>query len=101
MIVALLALLTAQPLPAETDIVVIGKRLAGVSVMVGRDASGRLTCGLDRSSGDASLDAQLCRAAAKCVGKGLVDHAGVAACVERRKPELLAQLERSLARGGR
>lgn len=97
MILTILALmLQTVPVTAEeTDIVVIGHRLRQVSVIVGRDARGKFTCSLNRSSGRARLDAQLCRAAAQCVRQKARD---VGACVDARKPELLDDVRRSLGR---
>ena len=96
----LLAASVVQPVSeprTEADIVVIGRRLAGLSVNVGRDARGRFTCGLSASSGSGRLDAELCRTASRCVREGATDNAGVAACIDRRKPDLLADLRRRLA----
>lgn len=98
MILSALLLLTpaVQDAPAEeTDIVVIGKRLDAMSVIVGRDARGKFTCGLNQSSGNARLDASLCRTAATCVRKRAPD---VQACVTARKPALLADVRQSLGR---
>jgi hypothetical protein len=103
MIAALLfaALLQTAPPPLqeeEADIVVIGRRLSEIAVTVGRDARGKFTCGLNKSSGNSRLDALLCRTAAKCVRQGAAEGAKVQACVDRRKPELLAEVRKSLAR---
>lgn len=85
----------------EPDIEVIGRRLASVSVIVGRDPRGHFTCGLSQSSGNAHLDEQLCRVAAKCVKSGATDHGAVSACIDRRKPALLEDVRRALGRGAR
>lgn len=94
MILSLLLLLTAQT--AGDEIVVIGKRFSGIQVIVGKDARGRFTCGLSESSGNARLDARLCKAAAKCVVKG----SGARDCIEQRKPALLADFRREWLSGG-
>lgn len=96
----LLAASVVQPAAepqTEADIVVIGRRLAGVSANVGRDARGRFTCSLSASSGSGRLDAELCRTASRCVREGANNNAAVAACIDRRKPALLADLRRRLA----
>ena len=77
---ALALAVQGTPLPAEEpDIVVIGRRLAALSVRVGRDPQGRFTCGLSQSTGNARLDEQLCRTAAKCVKTGAIDQVAAAA----------------------
>ena len=86
----------APPAAMAEDIVVVARRLNALSVIVGKDPHGRFTCSLSATSGDASLDAQLCRTAAKCVAKGAPD---VSACIDGRKPALLAALRASRARG--
>jgi hypothetical protein len=99
-VIALLLLASIQTAPApadEGDIVVIGQRLAKLSVMVGKDPRGRFTCNLSETSGSAQLDAQLCRTASKCVATGAGDATAVSACIDRRKPALLADLRSSLA----
>ncbi|MCP4027571.1 MAG: hypothetical protein GY736_14870 [Sphingomonas sp.] len=99
---ALALAVQGTPLPAEEpDIVVIGRRLAALSVRVGRDPQGRFTCGLSQSTGNARLDEQLCRTAAKCVKTGAIDQVAAAACIDRRKPALLEGVRRSLAAGAR
>lgn len=97
MIVAAALALAAPSAPgAETDIVVLGRRLAEMSTTIGRDDRGRFTCGLTGSSGNVRLDGQLCRAATRCVRQGARDRAGTRACIERRKPALLANFRRSI-----
>jgi sirohydrochlorin ferrochelatase len=96
----LLAASVAQPAAepqTEAEILVVGRRLAGLSVIVGRDARGRFTCSLTASSGSRRLDAELCRTAARCVREGAGSNAAVAVCIDRRKPALLAGLRRRLA----
>lgn len=93
---ALIALVTASA-PPEDDIVVIGRRLAGISVMVGRDAKGRYTCDLSASTGNARLDERLCKTAATCVRKGAASKEAVSACIDERKPALLDQVRAELA----
>lgn len=96
-----LALQGLAPPAAEPNIVVIGRRLAAVSVTVGRDLRGRFTCGLSASSGNARLDEQLCRTASKCVKGGANDRAAVSACIDGRKPSLLENVRRTLASGAK
>lgn len=90
---------TPDAAPADQpDIVVIAERLKQVTVTVGRDPRGRSTCALSRSTGSASLDAQLCKTAAKCVTSGATAPAAIAVCIDARKPALLDDLRRSLGR---
>lgn len=99
MILALAAAVALQAAATPTDdIVVIGQRLAGLSASVTRDAAGRYHCALDGSSGNGKLDASLCRVATDCVRKGATEQAAVSACVDRRKPKLLADLRAELAK---
>ena len=96
---AALAQATPAPSPLEADILVIGRRLDQLSVVVGKDARGKFTCSLSETSGNAGLDRNLCKSAAKCVKDGARDQAGVSACIDRRKPALLADVRRTLASG--
>lgn len=91
--ILLALMLQALPVQEEPDIVVIGKRLERVSVIVGRDARGKFTCGLNQSTGSARLDASLCKTAATCVRSRAKD---VQACVDARKPALLADVRQSM-----
>lgn len=90
-----LLLLALAPV-SESDIVVLGRRLASASVTVGKDARGRFTCATDRSTGNVGLDARLCKAAAKCVAKGAATQEAVSACIDQRKPALLEEARRAL-----
>lgn len=91
--ILLALMLQALPVQEEPDIVVIGERLKRVSVIVGRDARGKFTCGLNQSTGSARLDASLCKTAATCVRSRAKN---VQTCVNARKPELLADVRQSL-----
>ncbi len=94
---ALFAAMQVAPAPApEPDIVIIGRRLSALSVIVGKDAQGSFTCSLTESSGSPTLDVQLCLTASKCVIKHAKD---VTACINKRKPALLADLRASMAGG--
>jgi hypothetical protein len=103
-IASLLLAVMLQTVPVEIapedEIVVIARKLGAVSVSVGKDARGKFTCQLDQSTGRASLDADLCKTAAKCVRKGAGTHDAVEACVEARKPELLEAVRQSLGKAG-
>lgn len=90
---ALAALLQTAPADIDNEIVVVGRKLAAISVTVAKDARGRLSCSLSETSGNGRIDAQLCRTATQCVRKGTSD---VKACVDRRKPALLEDFRRSL-----
>lgn len=95
---ALLATVQApEPVPSDEEIVVIGQRLDRLAVMVGRDARGRYHCDLSESSGNARLDAQLCKTSAACVKKGASSQAQVKACIDKRKSTLLADFRREWA----
>ncbi|MEG3178313.1 hypothetical protein U1872_18880 [Sphingomonas sp. RB3P16] len=96
-----LAVQGVAPPAAEPDIVVIGRRLAALSVTVGHDPRGRFTCGLSASSGNARLDEQVCRTAANCVKSGANDQGAVSAWIDGRKPALLEDVRRTLARGAK
>ena len=101
---ATLALFAAVQEPAldplsEEEIVIVGQRLNGVTVNVGRDAKGRWHCGLTGSTGYPKLDERLCRATTKCVQKGKSDDAAINACVAKAKPGLLAELRKRMKRG--
>lgn len=96
--IALALLLMLQATPTEDEIIVIGQRFAALSATVGRDTKGRYTCGLSGTSGSAKLDGSLCKTATTCVRKGAADQVQVAACIEKRKPMLLAEFRRSLGR---
>lgn len=84
----------------EEEIVIVGQRLQGVTVNVGRDPKGRWHCGLTGSTGYPKLDERLCRATTKCVQKGKSDDAAINACVAKTKPGLIAEL-RKRARGAK
>lgn len=96
--IAATLLLLLQAAPVEDEIVIIGRRLAQISAHVVRDPRGRYHCALTGETGNARLDASLCKAATKCVQKGAVGQTQVSACLEARKPGLLAELRRSLGR---
>jgi sirohydrochlorin ferrochelatase len=87
-----------QPVPDEAEIVVIGQRLERISVSIGRDAKGRYTCGLSESSGNARIDAQLCKTSANCVRKGASTGDAVAACLTKRKAGLFDAFKREMAK---
>lgn len=101
--IALLGAAQDAPLDpiSEEEIVVIGQRLNGVTVNVGRDAKGRWHCGLAGSTGYPKLDERLCRATTKCVQKGKSDDAAINACVTKAKPGLLAELRKRMKRGSK
>lgn len=96
--IATALLLLLQAAPAEEEFVIIGKRFAALSAMVGRDAKGRYTCSLSGTSGSAKLDRSLCKTATQCVRKGAAEQAQVAPCIDKRKPALLAEFRRSMGR---
>lgn len=102
MILALTAAVALQAAVAPSDdIVVIGQRLQGLSASVTRDGAGRYHCALDGSSGNGGLDASLCRVATDCVRKGATEQSAVSACVDQRKPKLLANLRAELTKARR
>jgi len=93
-------LLMLQEAPQdELNIEVVGRRLAAISATVSQGAGGKLGCALSASSGYAKLDEQLCRTATQCVRKGARESAAVKACIDRRKPALLADFKRSWRAG--
>lgn len=101
MIAALFLLFVAQDVPEspENEIVVVGKRLEGISVRVSRGADGKFGCGLSESSGSKSVDTQLCKAAAKCARQGALDQDAMRGCIEARKPEILNDFARRVRAG--
>jgi hypothetical protein len=93
-------LLMLQEAPAdELNIEVVGRKLAAISAVVSRNADGKLGCALSDTSGYAKLDEQLCRTATTCVRKGARETAAVKACIDKRKPALLADFKRSWRTG--
>ena len=89
----LLAIAIAAPAAAQTapdaEIVVTGQ-IERISLSLGRDAEGRTTCGLNRSSGDAAIDQAMCRRAARCVKRGPIDAGAIDACIAKQKKALTA-----------
>ncbi len=102
--IALLALLLAaqalpvEPVPTDEEIVVIGQRLDRIAVTVGRDPKGRYTCSLSDTSGNARLDAKLCKVSTKCVQKGARSGDQVKACVQKSKASLFSDFRREMAK---
>jgi hypothetical protein len=93
------ALLQAAPAPAGPEIVVVGRQLQQVSVVVGRDPAGKFRCSLSASSGRRSVDAALCKSAAKCAKQGEVETAAMRACIEARKPTILTEFAERVRTG--
>ncbi|HEX8055448.1 MAG TPA: hypothetical protein VF481_02200 [Novosphingobium sp.] len=87
LVAALLAQATSEPV--DQEITVMGARLQALSVMLGRDARGKLACNLSASSGNAGVDEQLCKTAARCFKQGAVENAAMHACIDARKPAIL------------
>ena len=95
-IASFLILTAPAVLPAvEEEIVVIGKRLEGISVTVGRDPKGKYTCSTDRSSGNINLDKRLCKTTVRCIRDGAQGEA-VKSCVDAKKPRLLRKLREEM-----
>jgi hypothetical protein len=86
----------AQP---ESEIVVLG-RLRTIGVNVGRNRAGEWTCGLDRSTGRATLDERLCRAVTKCVRKGAETQTEVEICIRTSRAQLVRQVEQVMKKEG-
>lgn len=84
----------------ESEIVVLGN-LRSVTVNVGQDREGRWHCGLDRSTGRASLDDKLCRAVTKCVRKGASGNAAVDTCIRTSRARLVREVERTMKKGSK
>ncbi|MEP9358180.1 hypothetical protein [Sphingomonas sp. KR3-1] len=98
MILSLLLMLQEAP-QDEINIEVVGRKLAAISATVSKGADGKLGCALSESSGYAKLDGQLCRTATACVRQGARDSAAVKACIDKRKPALLADFKRNWRAG--
>ncbi len=94
-----LAAVTAEPsapaLDAEQEILVIAQRLPGISVWLSRNPQGKFVCGMNASSGSARMDEQLCKAAALCLKRGAQAPEQVGACINARKPQLMAEFKKS------
>jgi hypothetical protein len=90
-VILLAAALLAQvdAVPVDQEITVMGARLQALSVMLGHDARGKLACNLSESSGNAGVDEQLCKTAARCFKQGATEHAAMHACIDARKPAIL------------
>lgn len=91
-------LLMAAPAVVQTvdeEIVVIGQRLEGISVTVGRDEKGKYTCSTDRTSGNVNLDKRLCKTTVRCIRDGAQGEA-VKSCVDAKKPRLLNKLRNEI-----
>ena len=78
----------AQPV-ADGEIVVTAK-VEQLSLTLGRDAAGRTTCGLSRSSGDVAIDEAMCRRASRCMKRGEIDRAALDICIAGQKKALVA-----------
>ena len=99
--ILLVAPVAAPPLPEqESEIVVLG-RLRTIGVNVGKDKEGQWHCGLDRSTGRASLDDRLCRAVTKCVRKGADSTDKVDACIRSSRAKLVREVERTMNKGSK
>ncbi|MEO1046443.1 MAG: hypothetical protein AAFX04_13460 [Pseudomonadota bacterium] len=98
LLLSLQAASQSSPESVDAEIVVIGQQLNNLSVMVGRDPKGDLTCSLDKSSGSLRLDKRLCKTAAKCVrdNEDNPSDAVIKACIDDKKPKLLAKLRREM-----
>lgn len=100
MVLVAALILAAQPASpaeaeAESEIIVLA-RLRTIGVNVGQDSAGQWQCGLDRSTGRASLDDRLCRAVTKCVRKGADSPAAVDACIRTSRANLVREVERAM-----
>ena len=84
-----LSLLMAAAAADESDILVVARRLKGVTAIVDRDERGKFRCSVSQSTGLPRLDEALCKTASNCVRDGARDAGAVNACVTARKPALL------------
>jgi hypothetical protein len=107
MILAAALLLAAPPAAAdpsltepEGEIMVVLNRLRTISVNVARDGEGQWQCGLDRSTGRASLDEGLCRAVTQCVRNGAAAPAAVDTCIRSSRARLVRQVEQAMKKEG-
>ena len=89
------------PVSAEDQIVVMAERLRSISANVGQNQEGRWHCSLSASSGNARVDDQLCRTVTTCSRRHGSDQEAVGNCIERRRPGILDDFRRSLARSER
>jgi hypothetical protein len=89
-------LLAAQPVAAQEDeIVVIGRLVERVQLTLGRDQAGRVTCSLDRSSGNTRVDKAVCRRASRCMPRGRTDRRRIEACIADSRRWVVAQWRRA------
>jgi hypothetical protein len=89
---ALAAVASAQA-PVSTDTeseIVVTAQVERASLTLGRDADGRTTCSLSRSSGDPAIDSALCKRASRCIKPGAIDVAKLDACIVKQKSALVA-----------
>ena len=89
------------PPPVTDQIVVMAERLRAISAEVGRDQEGRWHCSWSASSGNARIDDRLCRAATACSRRHVDEPAQIDSCIEQRRPGILDDFRRSLARSER
>lgn len=82
---------------ADAEIVVIARKVAQVGITLGRDAEGRTTCGLTRSSGDVRIDDAMCRRASRCMKPKMTAQAEIDACIAKQRKALV----RAWAKGER
>ncbi|WP_164118949.1 hypothetical protein [Sphingorhabdus sp. Alg239-R122] len=87
-----------EPVYTDEEIVIIGRRMQGISVNVGRDPQGSYHCSLNGSTGYPRLDEKLCKATTKCVRKGNIEDAAVKQCLKTRKSSLLKKIKRKMRR---
>ena len=73
----------------DDEITVMAHRLDSISVWLARGADGKLACGMNRSSGDAKVDAGLCKTAARCTRQGAAAPDAMKNCIDTIKPSLL------------
>ena len=97
----LLALSAAMPIDEPVSEIVVLGRLRTIGVNVGQDSAGQWHCGLDRSTGRASLDDRLCRAVTKCVRKGADSTDKVDACIRTSRANLVREVERTMNKGSK
>lgn len=93
---ALAALAFAQPAAAQgEDIVVIGRLVGSVQMTLGRDAAGRTTCSLNRSSGNPRVDAAVCRKASRCLPRRPLPGARMEACIADARRAVVREWRRA------
>ena len=107
--IALLALasattLAAPPVLDESTMILLRQRLERANALISRDADGQLVCRPSATTDERRLDGMLCDTGLRCAARvkaargkasqGKASRGAINACVDKRKPEMLAAMRR-------